>query len=355
MDDAGEAPKPQPSTEDDDRLARLRRRNAELEILYDTIQDLTSTLSVAQVLDRLLDRTLRHLDAEIGSILLRGPDSRLRVVAARGLPEEIVQGTAMEMGEGISGHVAVTGRSLIVQDVEEDPRFGRRNHERYYTRSLISSPLRRADTVLGVVNVNNKRNQKPFVPDDLRLLDGIAAHAAVALRNAHQYEETLRRAQHDALTGVANHGHLFSTLELEIARALRYGRELALAMIDIDHFKAYNDRRGHRAGDGALIGVASAISDVSRSHDLVARYGGEEFAVVLPETTLEGALVFGEKIRQAVEATSFGRDANEELTVSVGVALMPRDGAGATALVEAADVQLYRAKAEGRNRVCAAE
>ncbi|UCE86505.1 MAG: sensor domain-containing diguanylate cyclase [Deltaproteobacteria bacterium] len=337
------------------RLLQLRRRNAELEILYDTIQDLTSTLSVNQVLDRILDRTLGHLDAEIGSIMLRGPDSRLRVVAARGLPQEVVEATAMEPGEGISGHVVSSGRSLIIEDVEADPRFARRNHERYYTRSLICSALRRADTVLGVVNVNNKRSQEPFVPEDLRLLDGIAAHAAVALGNAHQYEETLRRAQHDALTGLANHGHLFSMLELEIARADRYGRDLALAIIDIDHFKAYNDRHGHRAGDEALIRVANTIADLSRSHDVVARYGGEEFVAVLPETRLDGAVAFGEKIRQGVESTSFGPNGRHELTVSVGVAVLPRGGTAATTLVEAADAQLYRAKAEGRNRVCSAE
>jgi diguanylate cyclase (GGDEF)-like protein len=337
------------------RLAQLRRRNAELEILYETIQDLTSTLSVKQVLDRILDRTLRHLDAEIGSILLRGPDARLRVVAACGLPREIVESTTMEPGEGISGHVVASGRSLIVEDVEADPRFGRRNHERYYTRSLICSALRRADTVLGVVNVNNKRSQEPFVPEDLRLLDGIAAHAAVALGNAHQYEETLRRAQHDALTGLANHGHLFSTLELEIARAARYERDLALAMIDIDHFKAYNDRLGHRAGDEALIQVANTVADLSRAHDVVARYGGEEFVVVLPETSIEGAKAFGEKIRQGIESTRFGPDGRDELTVSVGVAVLPSGGAMPTELVEAADAQLYRAKAEGRNRVCSAK
>jgi diguanylate cyclase (GGDEF)-like protein len=335
-----------------DEHAQLERRHAELEVLYDTVRDLTSTLSVQQVLSRLLDRTLRHLDAEIGSILLVDSDSILRVVTARGLPEDVIETTAMEVGEGISGYVAATGRPLLIANVEVDPRFARHNHERYYTYSLISSPLLRMGTVLGVVNVNNKSSQESFVPEDLRLLDAIAGHAAVALGNARQYEETLRRAQRDALTGLANHGHLFATLELEVERALRYERKLSIAMIDIDHFKPYNDRFGHRAGDDALVRVADALSGISRVHDIVARYGGEEFTVILPETDVEGARAFGEKVRQMIESSGFGPDGQVELTVSVGIAELSDENETATKLVDAADGQLYRAKSLGRNRVC---
>jgi diguanylate cyclase (GGDEF)-like protein len=332
----------------------LERRHAELEILYDTVRDVSSTLSVQQVLSRLLERTLRHLNAEIGSILLVDPDSVLRVVIARGLPDEVAELATMRVGEGISGYVAATGRPLLIPDVEVDPRFPRQNHERYYTSSLISSPLLRMGTVLGVVNVNNKRSHESFDPDDLRLLDAIAGHAAVALGNARQYEETLRRAQRDALTGLANHGHLFATLELEIERASRYGRDLSVAMIDIDNFKRFNDRHGHRAGDEALVQVANAISEISRVHDIVARYGGEEFTVVLPEAKSEGATAFGEKVRQTIEQAGFGADGKEELTVSIGIASFSGDAKTATELVEAADGQLYRAKSFGRNRVCCA-
>jgi diguanylate cyclase (GGDEF)-like protein len=332
---------------------RLTRRHAELEILYDTVRDLSSTLSVQRVLARLLERTLHHLDAEIGSIMLLDSDSVLRVVSARGLPDDVADLAETRIGEGISGYVAATGRPLLIPDVEVDPRFGRRNHERYYTSSLIISPLLRMGTVLGVVNVNNKRSQESFTTDDLRLLEAIAGHAAVALGNARQYEETLRRAQRDALTGLANHGHLFASLELEIERAFRYERPLSVAMIDIDNFKRYNDRFGHQSGDEALLRVANAIAEISRVNDVVARYGGEEFTVVLPETTGVGAVAFGEKVRQAIESAGFGPDGEEEISVSVGIAELSADAGTATALVEAADGQLYRAKSLGRNRVCA--
>ncbi len=332
-------------------VEELRGRNAELEILYETIRDVTSTLSVREVLERLVDRALNHLDSEIASILLKGGDAALRMEVARGLPVDVSE-TVVATGEGISGWVAREGRPLLVEDIETDPRFSRRNHERYYTHSFISAPLVYHDEVRGVINVNNKRTREAFKPSDLRLLEALAGHAAVALENASRYEETLERAQRDALTGLANHGFFWSSLEREVHRAFRYDSSLALAMVDVDHFKAYNDRHGHPGGDRALVSVAGVIATLCRAPDLVARYGGEEFSVILPETSLEGAFAFGEKIRQAVAAESFGERGDDALTVSVGVAVAPREASSAKGLLRLADSRLYRAKALGRNSVC---
>jgi len=328
----------------------LQRRNADLEVLYETVKDLSSTLSVERVLQRLLDRTLLHLEAEIGSILLLGDDDQLRVMVSKGLPLDVVERTEMKIGEGISGHVALHGQPLIVEDVEAHPTFRRRNRERYYTSTLISAPLVRNGVLLGVININNKTNRSPFEPHDLRLLETIAAHASVALGNARKYEDTLRLSQIDGLTGLANHGHFYKTLEREIERARRYERGLSLAMIDIDHFKQYNDRNGHRAGDQALVAVARIIGDRSRAHDVVARYGGEEFAIILPETALDGAHAFGDKLRTAIEGISL--DGEEPLTISVGVAAFGLNITATSQLVDAADAELYRAKSLGRNRTC---
>jgi diguanylate cyclase (GGDEF)-like protein len=331
-------------------IEALRRRNQDLEVLYETVKDLSSTLSVERVLQRLLDRTLQHLEAEIGSILLLGDDDQLRVMVSKGLPPEVVERTEMRIGEGISGHVALHGQPLIVEDVEAHPTFRRRNRERYYTSTLISAPLVRNGSLLGVININNKTNREPFEPHDLRLLEAIAAHAAVALGNARKYEDTLRLSQIDGLTGLANHGHFYKTLGREIERARRYERGLALVMLDIDHFKQYNDRNGHRAGDQALVAVARIIGDRSRAHDVVARYGGEEFAIILPETEVEGAHTFGDKLRTAIEGISL--DGEESLTISVGVASVGMNITVPAQLVDAADAELYRAKSLGRNRTC---
>jgi diguanylate cyclase (GGDEF)-like protein len=321
-------------------------------VLFDTIGYVTSTLSLREVLQRLLYRTLEHLRCEIGSILLVEGGDMLRVAIARGLPDEVLTQGRFSGESSISGYVIETGEPLLVDDIETDSRFGRRNHERYYTHSLISAPMVFHGEVRGVINVNNKHTREPLGEDELRLLEAIAGHAAAALSNALNYEALLERAQHDALTGLANHGHFWSSLDLELSRATRYGRPLGLVMLDVDHFKRFNDQRGHVAGDDALQLVAKLIRESTRAVDLAARYGGEEFAVILPETPPEGALVFGEKIRRHIEGAAIGGEPDEPLTVSVGVSSFPTAGENAAALVEAADQQLYRAKHQGRNRVC---
>jgi diguanylate cyclase (GGDEF)-like protein len=334
-------------------VVALQRRNAELEILFDTVRDLASTLSTQEVIERLVGRTLRHLGSEIASVLLVETDDSLRIMHAVGLPDAVVRGTRMRMGEGIAGHVARSGEALLVRDVEKDPRFVRRNHERYYTHSCISAPLVDQGRVRGVINVNNRHDRRAFDENDLRLLSAIATHAALALRNADRYEEILEKAKRDALTGLANHGHFWSMLDIEVRRASRYGRPLALVMIDIDHFKQWNDAHGHLRGDEALAAVARTIAERSRSHDLAARYGGEEFAVLLPETDTPGARAFGEKIRLAVKGHPLdGVGAGEGLTVSIGIGTLGPETSAAD-LVAAADAMLYRAKSAGRDRVCA--
>ncbi len=338
----------EPSLEE---LNRLQRRNAELTLLYDTIRDLNSTLSAREVLDRLMARALGHLESEIGSILLLDKEGLLRIIVARGLPPDVVYETSVGVGDGISGYVASTGEAILVTDIENDPRFQRRNHERYYTASFISAPLIHMGSIRGIVNINNKRSRDVFQPGDLQLLEALAGHAAVALANAHRYEAMLERAQHDSLTGLANHGHMWSALEVEFARADRHGRALSVVMIDIDHFKAFNDRFGHPAGDEALCAVAQQLEANSRSHDVVARYGGEEFAVILPETSSDGAELYAEKIRRSIEAVGFGPERQARLTVSAGVAESTDGVKTPHELMELADSRLYAAKADGRNCV----
>ncbi len=328
-------------------------RSAEdIAILYDTIHDLTSTLSIREVIQRLLQRVLVHLESELASILLMEPDGKLRIRHARGLPEEVVQTTRVESGYGISGYVFETGEALLIEDVEKDGRFQRQNHERYYTNSAISAPLQIHGTVMGVINVNNKKNHSSYCPEDLSLIEAIAGHAAVALRNAQLYEETLELAKRDSLTGLANHGHFWSTLEIEIDRASRYDREVSLVMVDIDHFKAFNDRHGHMAGDQALIEVSGNIGRSSRNHDFAARYGGEEFAIILPETGKAGGVIVADKLRKSVAACRFAGEKAGKLTVSAGVSTFPHDAHSAASLVESADSRLYIAKDRGRNIVC---
>jgi diguanylate cyclase (GGDEF)-like protein len=162
-----------------------------------------------------------------------------------------------------------------------------------------------------------------------------------------------RLASTDSLTGLANRRRLDEALKQEWARSLRTGQPLSLLMIDVDHFKSFNDRHGHHGGDDALRNVALTLAATTRRPgDLAARYGGEEFMVVLPDTGLEGARVLAEKIRSAIESLPpFGPDTTST-TVSIGVAVRTSEMAGSlNRLLADADKALYEAKRLGRNRV----
>jgi diguanylate cyclase (GGDEF)-like protein len=153
----------------------------------------------------------------------------------------------------------------------------------------------------------------------------------------------------DELTGLHNRRFFDRELKRETERARRFGRSLALILLDVDHFKAYNDTFGHRAGDDALRHVAAHLADaVPRRLDAVARYGGEEFVVLLAETDAEGAWLVAERIRESLETSDRFRC---RLTVSAGIAATQGDDCEAESLIERADGALYLAKREGRNRV----
>jgi diguanylate cyclase (GGDEF)-like protein len=160
-------------------------------------------------------------------------------------------------------------------------------------------------------------------------------------------------AHTDPLTQVLNRRALTTRLAAEIDRAHRYQSVLTLLMLDLDHFKVVNDTYGHLVGDDVLREVAAFLQDQIRSVDVVARYGGEEFVIVLPETPLAGAIAFAERVRAQIEKRAFCETQGPlSVTVSVGVSVCPSDGVeSAEDLFARADDALYRAKAEGRNRV----
>lgn len=168
-------------------------------------------------------------------------------------------------------------------------------------------------------------------------------------------ERLERLAVRDELTGLYNYRYLQSRLTEEFKRAERYREPLSCAMLDIDHFKSFNDRYGHDVGDRVLQTVAHRLVEAVREVDVLARYGGEEFLLVLPSTHLAGALTVADRVWRTIGQRPFeiGEGRAEPITVSIGVALYPSRGVTSRdALLKAADRALYRAKDDGRNRIC---
>jgi diguanylate cyclase (GGDEF)-like protein len=189
--------------------------------------------------------------------------------------------------------------------------------------------------------------------EELSKTNDALARANKDLAGAVQQLELL--AATDGLTGLVNHRSFQETLSFELRRARRNESPLSVLMIDVDHFKAYNDANGHPAGDQVLVQLARILRESLRNTDVVARYGGEEFTVILPDTPAEPAKAVAQKLREAVRSYPFpGAEQSQpegRVTISVGVATAPADGDSASGIVSAADRALYVAKGLGRDQV----
>jgi diguanylate cyclase (GGDEF)-like protein len=193
--------------------------------------------------------------------------------------------------------------------------------------------------------------QHPFEKRERQAIHAMLPALLYPLRNARLYRTAREAAFKDPLTGVNNRAGMADALEREIALAKRYGRSFSIAMLDIDHFKAINDRHGHDTGDKALQRVATIMAECLRGTDMIYRYGGEEFLILMDHTDEEGARQVAERIREAVERSVCDCSGkNLRLSVSLGVAAL-REGDTQKSLLKRADKALYKAKENGRNRV----
>jgi diguanylate cyclase (GGDEF)-like protein len=217
----------------------------------------------------------------------------------------------------------------------------------------VAVPMCLAGEIVGVLAVHMKA-PRPLERSEIRVLQTLANQAVIAIENAAAYERTKQLATTDAMTGVANHRELVTYLDHELARVKKTREPLAIIMCDVDHFKAINDTVGHPAGDKVLQHLTRQILLPSvRPKDLVARYGGDEFVLVLRDTDGRAAVAVAERIRRTVSSQAVLMDgkAVSNLSLSLGIAVFPRDGETREALVQAADQALYVAKRTGRNRV----
>ena len=191
-----------------------------------------------------------------------------------------------------------------------------------------------------------------FGPDEVRTADLFATMAALSLENIRLYESVHQQATHDSLTQLHSHRAFQQRLQEEVLRSGRSQTPLALIMLDVDHFKKYNDTFGHQAGDQLLRTLAAILSSFARPVDFAARYGGEEFVLILPNFVRTEAIQVAERIRARVAEEPFVFNGSPtRATMSLGVAAFPTDATTASQIVRVADERLYKAKHAGRNQV----
>ncbi len=331
----------------------LARKVRELAIINEISKAVNFMGNLDKTLDAILSRAVQVMNAERGSIFLL--DEKYEELVERALVygfddaqpnPELKQ--KFKMGAGVAGEVFNSGQPKLVQNVRKEKSFEAGPPENESIKSLLCVPLMVKESAIGVMNIVNRREGR-FNHEDLQTALTMANQSAVVIEKSRLFN----LATIDGLTGLVVRRHFQAKMEEEFRRAKRYGKDLSYLMTDIDHFKKFNDTWGHQVGDMVLREVAKCVQACARDTDIAARYGGEEFAVILPETELDGAMLFAERLRQKVEESSFdGPKGPLKVTISVGVSSIPVHTAEtAVDMIKLADDALYVAKERGRNRV----
>ncbi len=343
-------------------LQHLRLENSTLKQKlqrYTALKDLTETLSSTLSLDTavplITDETFKIIDKSCACPLYLVDNEKQLLYLAGAKVQDTHYEIKAKRGDMFDNWVFKQRTQLMVEDTKKDFRFnanGVKDEDLRGVRSLISVPLISANKALGILRLDNT-SCEAYYADDLRLLDIISHLAAVAIQNAMFYQRTKELAITDGLTGLFVHRYFQERFDQEIFRAFRTDSQFAFLMLDIDNFKGYNDKYGHIAGDIILKQIAKLISSSVNLGDIVARYGGEEFSILLVDTTKPEALKTAERIRKRIEEERFLlRREVTRVSISGGIALFPDDEREKEGLIRRADLALYKAKDEGKNRIC---
>lgn len=327
----------------------------DLSMLYEIGQGLSSTIELEE-LYRVMSTVLQgRLGLDKFAIFVKDDNNEtMSVKIAYGFDaDDHIHNMTFRIGEGLTGEAVQSATSLYIKDTTKEDRFLHYRGEKIVEGSFLSVPLIFKKDVLGAINFH-RPEVAAFSEDDIRLLNLVANQIALAIENAKLYTKARELSVKDELTGLYNRRHFQTVLQIEWKRAVRFHRSLSLLMVDVDHFKKYNDTFGHLHGDKVLREMANLLRKSIREIDTVARFGGEEFIILLPDTDKKGALAVGEKLRKLVESNRFMDSASQSITpitISVGIASYPDDVREQDDLIDHADIALYDAKDSGRNKV----
>jgi len=311
------------------------------------------TVGTDNLLRAVAHATSEILDVPYASLHLRKPAWRQQfsdVIVGATTRRELA---AVRQGGEVAAQRVVRPEQVLELDLVDERGDPLPVVRRVGLQRTVAVPMCLAGEIVGVLAVHMKA-PRPLERSEIRVLQTLANQAVIAIENAAAYERTKQLATTDAMTGVANHRELEAYLDRELVRVKKTREPLAIIMCDVDHFKAINDTVGHPAGDKVLQHLTRQILvPAIRPKDLVARYGGDEFVLVLRGTDSRAAVAVAERIRRTVSSQAVLMDgkAVSNLSLSLGIAVFPRDGETREALVQAADQALYVAKRTGRNRV----
>lgn len=329
------------------------------DVLFNTFAEITSLISLGKdnrvIFNKILNIALDLLPAR-RVYLIYVDDHRIvkysgekqdrgRKIVVEDLPESngILNWLNREVNVPMAGDgvFAIDLSTLATECLEGDDK----------SSMVISAPLMAKNSLLGVILAIQDQDQAHFTEDDIHLLTMMANQSAIAFENYLLYRKLEMESITDGLTGVYNYRFLIRSLRLEVKRAKRFNSAFSFLMLDVDNLKEYNDKNGHLSGSRALTNIASILNDSCRAIDIVSKYGGDEFGILLPGTSGEGAIVYGERVLEGVREYMFDGNTPGLLTCSIGISVYPEDASSVEKIIDRADTALYKAKSDGKNSI----
>ncbi len=337
--------------------SNLKNQADRLAVLYEIGKAITSTLEIDDLLDLIYTQLSQIITCDAYFVAIYLPEDHLldiKILIDQGkrFPPEII-----DASQGLSSWIVKNRRPLLIQDLRKEisslPNKPIMLGEKKLSRSWLGVPMQIDNDLIGLLAV---ASYQPNVFDEMDqlLLEQIAQQAVLSIQNARIHEEVTRQARLDSLTGVSNHNHFIERLYEDADHALTTLTPLSLIMLDIDHFKLYNDTYGHVVGDQVLKLTVQAIQSHIKKTDTVGRWGGEEFGVILPNTTISQANIVADRIRHTLSELPLFNVEGKTIpkpTISQGIATLPDHTPDVDELVIIADRALYLAKNKGRDQV----
>ncbi len=334
----------------------LKKKIIRYKELENITEKLSSTLSLDNATNILIDSAFDLVGRNSGNCILylvSAQDARLRLFTCRKDKDMVLKA---KEGDVFDRWVARNTSSLLVEDANNDFRFDLEKiteDERREIGSIASTPMFRFDKFLGILRLDFEKKFY-YNLDDLRFLSILADLGTIAIENCLIYSHMQDLAIKDDLTGLYLRRYIMQRFDEEFEKCKSRMSPLTVLMIDVDHFKTFNDKFGHIAGDIVLKNISFWLKDAfDQKQGIIGRYGGEEFIVILPNFNKKDAFSIAQDLRERVYNTRLALRRNElETSISIGLAVFPEDAKDKEGLLRNADSALYKAKRLGRNRVC---
>jgi two-component system cell cycle response regulator len=337
---------------------QLQKKIYDFHNLFEISYRVMGQLELRQLINQALLNLLGIIATQSVILLVANKEDNdiFEVIDSKGFKEDTLDNFTLYRHDKLIHYLEIIKKPFQINNVSKDFREIVPALERLKVQ--VVAPLFKNEEIFGLLCIGPNIKDVEYNEDNIETLAIMTNMLAIALYNAQMYQSIETLSYTDGMTGLHNYRFFRLRLKEEIARTRRENSYVSLSIIDVDHFKNYNDQLGHPAGDEVLRKISRILKNSVRDNDIVARYGGEEFAIILPGTDETGAFSLAERIRRKVEGAPFSKQEIQpegNITISAGIATYPLDAVIIDDLIIAADRALYHAKYTGRNKVIKAK